>query len=295
MLLEEYKRSLKMPEAEEILDLLFYRPLAFVLVKGIYRFPVTPNQVTMLSLIAGLVAGWFLSVGTGTALLMAALWYAGANILDCSDGQLARLQNSGTPLGRVVDGVADYVSSIAIFVGIGIGLARSGSGQWWLVTAAAISSGGHAILFDHYQSEFISTVRGERNFLEREMERFTLEIRQMEIEQRDGLKKFFLLLYLNYLRLQKKSSSKHEAMVFDPEEYRARNGLMIRIWSFLGPTTNRSLLILGCLLGRVDFFLWTFTVAGNIWMIVCYLVQRRIHRSMAAVTLAASVYRQSEN
>ena len=295
MLLEEYRRSLKMPEAEEVLDLVFYRPFGYLFVKGVYRFPITPNQVTFLSLIAGLVAASFLSIGTASALLMSALWYAGANILDCSDGQLARLQKSGTLLGRVVDGIADYISSIAIFLGVAFGLSRAGADQWWLVIAAGISSALHAILFDYYQSEFISTVRGERNFLEREMERFTLEIHRMKAEHREGVKILVLRLYLSYLRLQEKSSTGKKAMMFNPEEYRAHNRLMIRAWSFLGPTTNRSLLILSCLAGRVEYFLWTITLAGNIWMIVCYLLQRRIHRSMASVAVAASAYRQSGN
>src|SRR5437867_3338838 len=110
MLVEEYKRSLKMTEAEEIFDLLFYRPVAFVFVKTIYRLPITPNQVTGLSLLAGLISAWYFSAGTHSALAAAAVWYAIANVLDCSDGQLARLQKSGTLLGRVVDGTADYVS-----------------------------------------------------------------------------------------------------------------------------------------------------------------------------------------
>ena len=121
-LLDEYRRSLKMPAAEERLDLLFYRPVAFVFVKAIYRLPITPNAVTGLSLIAGLISAWEFSVG---GLVAAAAWYAAANILDCSDGQLARLQKSGTPLGRLVDGIADYISSVAIFLGIGFGLART--------------------------------------------------------------------------------------------------------------------------------------------------------------------------
>ena len=45
-----------MGEAEEILDLIFYRPLALGFVKLIYRLPVTPNQVTYLSLLAGLAS-----------------------------------------------------------------------------------------------------------------------------------------------------------------------------------------------------------------------------------------------
>src|SRR5271169_1636711 len=130
MLIDEYKRSLKMPEAEEVFDLLLYRPVAFLFVKAAYCSPITPNQVTFLSMVAGLVAAWFFSTGS------AALFYAVANILDCSDGQLARLQNSGTLMGRVVDGVADYISSVAIFLSLGIGFARNADPQWLLVIGA---------------------------------------------------------------------------------------------------------------------------------------------------------------
>src|ERR1051325_8384328 len=146
MLIEEYKRSLKMPEAEEVFDLVFYRPIAFVFVKAIYRLPITPNQVTGLSLIAGLISAWYFSAGTPAALAAAAVWYAVANVLDCSDGQLARLQKSGSLMGRVVDGVVDYISSVAIFLGIGIG----GGQMWWLVVLGGVSSALHAIMFDQY-------------------------------------------------------------------------------------------------------------------------------------------------
>ena len=122
MFLDDYKKSLKMPEAEEIFDLLFYRPIAYGFVKLFYRLPITPNQVTFLSMVCGLIAAHEFSLGTSIALMWAAFWYALANILDCADGQLARLQRSGTVFGRLVDGIADYITSIAIFGGIGIGM-----------------------------------------------------------------------------------------------------------------------------------------------------------------------------
>jgi hypothetical protein len=53
---------------------------------------------------------------------------------------------------------------------------------------------------------------------------------------------------------------------------------MIRLWSFLGPTTNRTLLIVCALIGRIDLYLWIIVVAGNLWLAVCSIVQGRIHR-----------------
>lgn len=269
-----------MPEAEEVFDLLFYRPIAFFLVKSIYGFPITPNQVTGFSLVAGLIAALFFSMGTATAIVMGALWYAFANILDCADGQLARLQQSGTLLGRVVDGVIDYISSVAIFLGIGVGLASAGYSQWLPVIGAGLSSALHAMFFDHYQGEFISTVRSEGNFLEREIEQFSREIQRMTAEKRDGLKIAALRIYLKYLKLQQRSNTKQNDRAFDPIAYRRENTLMIRMWSVLGPTTNRTLLIVCACLGRIDLFLWIVMIAGNALLVLSYLLQRKIHRRL---------------
>lgn len=277
MLLEEYKRSLKLPEAEEYLDLFIYRPIAFVFVKIIAPLPVTPNGITMLSLLAGLISAWQFSL---QALIPAALWHAAANILDCSDGQLARLQNSGTPLGRVVDGVVDYISSIAIFLGIGFGLASCDSQLWLLVVAGGVSSALHAIVFDHYQNEFIANVRGEQNYLEREYQRLNETIVNLRKDSRGTFKMLFISLYLNYLSVQQRSTTNKQSIRHDNNVFRQKNMKMIRYWTFLGPTTNRSMLICCALAGRTDLFLWIVITLGNLWLLICSLLQRRIDRKL---------------
>jgi len=284
MLIDEYKRSLKMPEAEEVFDLLLYRPVAFLFVKAVYRSPITPNQVTFLSMLAGLVAAWFFSTGSAAVLSWAALFYAVANILDCSDGQLARLQKSGTLMGRVVDGVADYISSVAIFLSLGIGFTRNADPQWLLVIGAGLGSAVHSFFFDHYQGEFISTVRSEKNFLEKEIEQFTQEIHRLEHEKVGTLKIIVLRIYLRYLSYQKRANTKNERQTFEPESYRKENRVMVRLWSFLGPTTNRTLLIACAIAGRIDLYLWSVFIFGNCWLLVCYLLQRNIHRCLQSAS-----------
>jgi phosphatidylglycerophosphate synthase len=267
-LLEEYRRSLKMPAAEEIFDLLFYRPLAFVFVKAVYTTPLTPNQVTICSGALGVVAGYEFSRSTPPALIAGAILYVIANILDCADGMLARLQKSGTPLGRIIDGVADYVSSIAIFLGIGFGLQMGGESVWPLVIVAGISSALHAVMFDSRQGEFMAAVRGERNFGAAEIETFSAERNALQAEGKAALRRFFLALYLAYLRVQSGTGENagNSAAVRSP--------LLIRLWSFLGPTTNRTALIVCALCGRIDLFLWIVVVFGNGWMIGCLIADR---------------------
>jgi phosphatidylglycerophosphate synthase len=281
-MIEEYRRSLKMPDAEEILDLFFYRPLAFILVKTIYRLPVTPNQVTVLSMLFGLVAAWQFSLGVGPSLVSGAFWYMIANILDCADGQLARLQKSGTPLGRLVDGIADYVSSVAIFLGIGTGIAVTGEAQWVLVILAGISSAMHAIVFDHYQNEYISFTRGERNFTHDETEKISAHIKELESTNNKGLRSTVLKLYLRYLAVQGKVDTLALPNQIHGEVFRLYNKAMIRLWSFLGPTTNRTILILSAYAGRMDIFLWIVLIPGNLLLAVAYVVQRAIHRRMVS-------------
>ena len=59
----EYKKALKMLEVEEVFDLIFYRPLAFLLVKIIYPTNITPNQLTLIAVFFGLVGGIFYGMG----------------------------------------------------------------------------------------------------------------------------------------------------------------------------------------------------------------------------------------
>ena len=271
-----------MPEVEEYFDLLFYRPLAFACVRLIGRTGITPNQITLLSVIFGLFAARMYAYGGPGNFQTAAILYAAANILDCADGQLARLKNNGTLLGRVLDGAADYVSSIAIFLGLGFGLSTGHEGIWILVVCAGISSAVHAMFFDHYQSEFVSAVRSERNFLERETERFTLEEKNLRAQGGNRLKIFILSLYIRYLDIQRRASTKKQGRNTDPQLYRGKNIRMIRCWSLLGPTTNRTILIAASLFGRPGLYLWIVLVFGNLWLLCCYLLQRRVHRSLAS-------------
>lgn len=282
MLLDEYKRSLKLPEAEEILDLGIFRPSAFVLVKALCRLPVTPNGVTLASLVCGLLAAWNFATGRTGAFLAGAVWYAAANILDCADGQLARLQGSGTSFGRVIDGAADYISSIALFLGIGAGLAARDSPHWWLVAAAALSSGVHAFFFDHYQNEYISAVRTGTRLLGREIGQFEDEIRTLRARGRAWLKVFVLSLYVFYLRLQERVGTPPSASAGDPQSFRSAYRRSIRLWSFLGPTTNRTLLMACALADRVDWYLLAVVSAGNAWLAVASLAQRRSGKGASA-------------
>ncbi len=284
----EYKKSLKMAEAEEILDLIFYRPLAFVLVKLFYRLPITPNQITYAALVAGIVSAVQFAQGTEAGFLWGALWYAVANVLDCGDGMLARLQKSGTPLGRLVDGIVDWVSSVAIFFGLGMGMSVYFRDplSWLLAIAAGVLSGYHAMVFDKRQQEYISIVRGERNFLQRENEKVDHELNRTH----SPLRRLVLSVYLWYMKAQE-GSTRSDLPVDDGARasYREHNKRIMRWWTWLGPTTNRTLLILAGMAALPHWFCWIVIIPANLYLAGMVVWQHSVTRRFRDASGATAV------
>ena len=166
-LYKEYKTSLKIIAAEEFFDLILFRPLAFVFVKGISSTRITPNQLTLVGILFYLVAGICISTGSVEAVFAAGLMISIGNVLDCADGQLARVKQTSSEFGRILDGIGDYVSAIALFVGIGMW----GSSQsydpliWWMiVVATGVTYSWQASLVDYYRNEFIMYAEGKQDF-----------------------------------------------------------------------------------------------------------------------------------
>ena len=117
--------------------------LARCLVKPLSRTPVTPNQITALSLGLALAAGALFSTGGARAAAWAAGLFAFGRFLDHADGELARLQGRASRFGYYFDYAVGAVSSAALFVGIGIGFQQGVLGQWsvaagWAAAACAL-------------------------------------------------------------------------------------------------------------------------------------------------------------
>ena len=145
---EEYKKSLKMREVEEIFDLYIYRPLAFLLVRAVYKTKITPNNITFIAILMGLTAGYFYSLGKPVYFKAGAIFYLAFNILDCSDGQLARLKKNGNHIGRLIDGIGDYIATLAVYIGIAFGfVSKSGNPYYWFVFAS-FGRGEHSYSWD---------------------------------------------------------------------------------------------------------------------------------------------------
>lgn len=112
--------------ADGLVDRHFNRPIGRPLSKLLTRTPATPNQVTAAAMLLGLVAaGLFARGGRREAIGGAALFQFSA-LVDCIDGELARMHFKESPFGKWFDLVADQIVHIALFTGIAVGVSRSG-------------------------------------------------------------------------------------------------------------------------------------------------------------------------
>ena len=89
------------------------RRIASVIVIIINPTPISPNFVTGTSFLINLFANFYLFSGK---LSLAALLYFLSNVLDCVDGQLARLRNEISKFGMFFDPVIDGLKDLITFI-----------------------------------------------------------------------------------------------------------------------------------------------------------------------------------
>ncbi len=134
-------------DLDGFVDRHFNRKLSGPLTRLFLRLGLSPNTITILAFLIGLAAAGSFALGTYVAGIVGALLFQLSAIVDCCDGEVARLTNRQTPFGAQLDIATDNVVHMAIFAGIAWGLFThpgSGSGSWLplVLGAAAVLGNG---------------------------------------------------------------------------------------------------------------------------------------------------------
>ena len=110
------------------------RPLAAVLLVPLRATSVTPNQITLLTLIVFAGGAALLALGAGWRnLVIAAAIIEVSYVLDCVDGQLARLKGTSSPVGAHLDFLMDELKAFLLIAAVGVRLWMATSDARWLV------------------------------------------------------------------------------------------------------------------------------------------------------------------
>jgi phosphatidylserine synthase len=161
-LLSGYRASLKPLDVEEPIDVFVHRPLGYLFARIAFPTPLSPDLVTLLSIVAGIASGVCIVLDFRFHMQVGGLLLFTSAVLDCADGQLARMRKTSSPFGRMIDGVADLITTSAVVPATLWTLWRMYATPPWLggtVVAlgvlTVVTSSFHTTMYDHYKNVFV--------------------------------------------------------------------------------------------------------------------------------------------
>lgn len=102
--------------------IIFLNQLAYPFVYVIANYTnATPNTLTILSFITGVLAAYIYLLGTYEAFVFGAFFFTVSYVLDAADGKLARVKKEETQLGSILDRFRDKIVHVACMLGLTIG------------------------------------------------------------------------------------------------------------------------------------------------------------------------------
>ncbi len=98
----------------------FYRPLSFLLTPLCARLGLTPSMISCLVFLAALAPLWLVFDLREQAYLWVGIIGIGIGILDCLDGNLARVLNAASAQGAYLDFLADILVRLSLYLCTGL-------------------------------------------------------------------------------------------------------------------------------------------------------------------------------
>ncbi|MBA2623627.1 MAG: CDP-alcohol phosphatidyltransferase family protein [Chthoniobacterales bacterium] len=192
----------KARDVESALDIYFYRPIGFGLARLFARLRFTPSMVSLLGALTGVLAGHLYFYRDLKLNILGMALHILTNALDNADGQLARLTNRGSLSGAIMDGFADYVVFLSIYIHLSLRYVAEGGSTavWLLALAAAASHAVQSMTIDHYRNAYLQFVAGKKTADANSSE--AVRAAYDKTSWREFWKKLGLRNYLNYTRQQ---------------------------------------------------------------------------------------------
>jgi phosphatidylglycerophosphate synthase len=139
-------------ELQDPLNFYFYHPLAARLARLLRPTGISPNMVSVMSLVALIAAAfaftglaWPANALTGFAFMLA--WH----VIDGADGDLARMTGRASATGELVDGVCDYAGNVILYFAFAFML-DDWIGAWaWIL--AALAGASHVVQTNHAETQ----------------------------------------------------------------------------------------------------------------------------------------------
>ncbi len=245
--------AFKSLDVEEFIDVRFHRPIAAAFTALISKTGISPNQITLMSLLTGWTGAFFLfqaffnpTLLGPAAWLLSAFFLFSAVILDCADGQLARARGGGTRLGRLLDGFVDVLVLLPTYFILGFGIKETFGPMWFSVTVVAgLSTWIRCAVYDKIKNVYLAHTMPNAGGGEGTETVEEVKLDRDEARQSGSTFAVFLLsIYIVYLNIQQRfapGSTEQRSTARQPdqmEEFRNIHRPTMRVASWLGLGTH---------------------------------------------------------
>jgi len=123
--------------AEHWAGRMYMRALSLRVTRLMLRTRMSPNQITTVMVVAGVLSGVALLVPGLPGAVLSVLFMQLYLLLDCVDGEVARWRRQFSPLGVYLDRLGAYLADAAVMVGMGLRASELGLDPYVVAGLAA--------------------------------------------------------------------------------------------------------------------------------------------------------------
>lgn len=283
----ELKDVIKSTDVEDPVNLHVHRPLQLALVRPLVRTSITPNQVTFLSLCAGLGSAALIVKGTPVALLGAAVLLFSSAILDGVDGMIARLKKTSSETGHAIDGAADYAVNVSTTAAAVYYLAQRMNPLLAIALGllAHLAWAQHLMLYDFHCATYLRFLTGGKH-QGGDLDRGRDLLARLRARNASLFSRTLVAVYVwqlgnrqTFLERVNPVAASYRTLDADHETgaaYVARHRTTMRAWAFLGNAPHMDLMALATATGRFDLYFLLRIVGFTALAVVLAVWERRV-------------------
>ena len=285
--LPRFSSVVKSNDVEDPVNVYVHRTLAYLFVKSIFRTRITPNMITLSTIVIGIIAGSAFIWGTPAAMFVGGICLWAAAILDGADGILARAKDLQSEFGRALDGSADVL--VAVFTVFPafyhIWVTYHNPYHLLLMVVALGSTVIHLAVYDFYKESYLRGTRlgkgGEGHDADKIAE--TVEAARAKGPVVQMAMKYILVPHLMRQKAIINWINPHAwrlSQVLQSDDqtakiYRKENLWSMRLWALVSLAPHSYLMAICAMFNRLDIYLFIRVFLINGIFLVATVWQRQ--------------------
>lgn len=217
---EAISNARKASDTDDYADKYFHQPVAMIFTKLFVKLGMTPNAVTILSLVFGVAGGILFYSQNKLVNVYGILLQVFAAVLDNSDGQVARITGQSTQLGRVLDGTVDGLNFGSAYIALACRMMKETvpftdgvlwGGYIWIMIlfCGIVSHSSQARMADYFRAEHLFFEKGTEF---PKTANIAKEYKAAK-DEKNVLNICWLRFYLFYTKLQERATPKLQRLM----------------------------------------------------------------------------------